>query len=292
MSSVTGQPNPFQPRLVPAGKRSVPAFGGNLPESAKTESAAASADTVDLKGKISTEAETTTPETKPPTGWKNKIFNDKARLATGFVLEDVVPPLLGFAFVAGPIGWAVTLGSLPLSYASGKLGRRIASGVNKDNLTGSMKSFHDFRESFRNRHELKESGALINKWNTFIDDALNIRSGQYKALAGALGGFVKVNANSRIGKILSSKQFLKANIYHDVAQADSVGKAVKAGAKGGASYWFYQGVQGIGLAMEKASNAMWGPFKWPFKGIGWLLANLPLLKTAKDLALPQKSKAA
>lgn len=228
------------------------------------------------------ENSTDAPENNPPR--KPRLFGDTARMTTGFLLEDVVPPLLGFAFVAGPVGWAITLGSLPLSYLSGKLGRRIASGVEHQNLPAGLKSFQEFRESFRNRDKLQDGGQLLAKWNQFVDDALNIRSGQYKMIGGMLSNYLRLTPNSKIGKILTSKRFLKANIYHDVAQANSAGGAIKAGAKGGMSFWFYNNfLPAAGGAMEKAADVMWGPFKWPFKGMGWILHNLPFLQLGKDL---------
>lgn len=289
MTLISGQPNPFSQRPAMAKPEgNVIAFRGKQ----RPSPAPADGDTVSLQGHVSKEGQ---PEDQAQTnspGWKNKLIGDKTRLAAGFVLEDVVPPLLGFAFVAGPVGWMITLGSLPLSYAAGKAARRITSGVNKDNLSGGMKSFHDFREGFRNRHTL-EGTQLLDKWNTFIDDALNIRSGQYRSLVGMLGGGLKVGKDSRIGKILSSPQFLKANIYHDVAQADSVKGAVKAGAKGGIGFWFYQvALPGAGQFMEKAGQSMWGPLKWPFTGIGWVLKNLPLLKLGKDMMSAPKPRQA
>lgn len=285
MTFISGQSNPFSQQSTMADQRKVIAFRGK-PQSASKP------DTVELKGHVSKESKSSTTAQEKPDGWKERLFGDKARLAAGFILEDVVPPLLGFAFIAGPIGWLVTLGSLPLSYAAGKAGRRIAGSVNQNNLTGGMKSFHDFREGFRNRHTLQGT-QLLDKWNTFIDDALNIRSGQYRSLIGMMAGGLKIGQDSKLGKILSSPQFLKANIYHDVAQADSIGKAFKAGAKGGMGFWFYQvALPGAGQFMEKAGQNMWGPFKLPFIGIGWILKNLPLLKLGKDMMSTSKPKTA
>lgn len=279
MTFISGQSNPFSQRPAMANPKNVVAFRGTK----NADTIKKNADTIKLTGKVSRESASPAAEAAQSPKQANRLFGDKARLAAGFVLEDVVPPLLGFAFVAGPVGWLVTLGSLPLSYAAGKAGRKIAGSVHQENLTGGMKSFHDFREGFRNRHTL-EGTQLLDKWNTFIDDALNIRSGQYRSLIGMLTGRLKVSQNSKIGKILSSPQFLKANIYHDVAQADSIGKAVKAGAKGGMGFWFYQVcLPGAGQFMEKVGQNLWGPLKWPFMGIGWTLKNLPLLKLGKDM---------
>lgn len=303
MSSVPGQLIPFQPGIR-QGKPKVPGapvFAGNGKEAGQKPLAFdplhrnASADRAELRIQAnqtleSGEKTSQIGDQAKATGW-NRLFGDKTRLAAGFILEDVVPPLLGFAFVAGPVGWLVTLGSLPLSYASGKLGRHIASGVDKNNLPQGMKSFQDFRESFRNRDKLKGQYDLLNKWNVLIDDALNVRSGHAKMLAGILGNYLKVSKDSKVGRILSSKQFLKANIYHDVAQANTVSGAFKAGAKGGIGFWFYNVcLPGVGLALEKASSTLWGPFKWPFMGLGLLLKNYGLLKLGKDVLSTPKSK--
>lgn len=215
---------------------------------------------------------------------RNGIFSDKARLATGFILEDVIPPLLGFAFMAGPLGWLITLGSLPLSYASGKLGRQIASGVKSDNLPPAMKSFQDFREGFRNREKLQGQYDLLDKWNVFIDDALNVRSGHAKMIGGLVAGYLKISKDGKIGQVLSSKQFLKANIYHNVAQANTLAGAIKAGTKGGMGFWFYNGfLPGAGLALEKGADMISGPLKLPLNGLGWILKNLALLRLSKDI---------
>jgi hypothetical protein len=288
MTSISGQSNPFSQQPAMANQRKVVAFRGKS-QAAKSQP---ETDTVELKGQASKESKPSATAQEKPDGWQDKFFGDKTRLAAGFILEDVVPPLLGFAFIAGPIGWLVTLGSLPLSYAAGKAGRRIAGSVNHNNLTGGMKSFHDFREGFRNRHTLQGT-QLLDKWNIFIDDALNIRSGQYRSLIGMMAGGLKIGQNSKLGKILSSPQFLKANVYHDVAQADSIGKAFKAGAKGGMGFWVYQvALPGAGQFMEKTGQNMWGPFKLPFIGIGWILKNLPLLKLGKDMMSTPKPKTA
>lgn len=236
-------------------------------------------------------AQNATPENSSATNsGRNGVFGDKARLATGFILEDVVPPLLGFAFMTGPLGWLVTLGSLPLSYASGKLGRRIASGIKPEHLPPAMKSFQNFREGFRNKENLQGQYDLLEKWNVFIDDALNVRSGHAKMIGGLLGGYLKISKDGKIGQILSSKQFLKANVYHNVAQANTVGGAIKAGAKGGMGFWFYNGfLPGAGLALEKGADLISGPLKLPLNGLGWLLKNMALLRLGKDMLAAPKS---
>ncbi|WP_373531192.1 hypothetical protein [Vampirovibrio sp.] len=296
MSSLPTQPNSFQPRseaFKPVGRV---AFAGKSSDSAANRETPLPFDPLHKQkagdsfkhaaapSKSDPQSRPTTPETG-----KSGLFGDKVRLTTGFILEDVVPPLLGFAFVTGPLGWLVTLGSLPLSYASGKLGRRIASGVQPHNLPPAMKSFQDFREGFRNRENLKGQYDLLNKWNVFIDDALNVRAGYPKMLGGLVGRYLKVSKDSRIGQVLSSKQFLKANVYHDVAQANTMGGAFKAGAKGGMGFWFYNAfLPGAGLTLEKAADMMWGPFKAPFKGLGWILKNLALLRLGKDMLSPPR----
>ncbi len=270
MSSVNSAGSTLKTRYLPDHQRT------RFPAAPEVRFAGASAtvnaaDQADLKGK------------PDPTTTKHRFFGDRSRLALGFFLEDVLPPLLGFAFLTGPIGWVITLGSLPLSYLSGKLGRRIAKDVKAENLSGGMKSFHEFREGFRNRHELQGT-QLMDKWNRFIDDALNVNAGKYQAFAGMFAKFLRVNQSSKLGQILCSKQFLKANINHNVAQANSVGGAIKAGAKGGIGYWFDTVVTpGIGTAMEKSADCMWGPFKWPFKAGGWLLKNWQLLRLGRDV---------
>ena len=155
-----------------------------------------------------------------------------------------------------------------------------------------MQSFHDFREGFRNRDKLQSSTELINKWNVFVDDALNVQSGKYRWLAGLVGNKLNVKSNSKMGRFLSSPQFLKAGIYHDVARSDSVGQAIKSSAKGGFSFWLYNtALPGTGMAMEKISSKLWGPFKLPFQGIGWMLKNLALLKLGKDIMFSPEGKA-
>jgi hypothetical protein len=284
MSSISGKVTSFQPCYLSGPSKVIhaPVFAGTPPE--KTEKPFASA----LPHEPSQKGEQV--HASSQTQGRPGIFGDKVRLATGFILEDVVPPLLGFAFLAGPLGWLITLGSLPLSYASGKLGRRIASGVKPDNLPPAMKSFQDFREGFRNRESLKGQYDLLDKWNVFIDDALNVRSGFAKMIGGLVGSYLKVSKDSKMGQLLSSQRFLKANICHDVAQASSVGGAIKAGANAGLGFWFYNGfLPGAGLALEKGSDMMWGPLKLPFQSLGWILKNLPLLKLGKDMLSTPKS---
>jgi hypothetical protein len=225
----------------------------------------------------------------PPTIF-SKLLGDRSRASLGIILEDIVPPMLGFAFVAGPIGWAITLSSPLLSYASGKLGRYIARDVSLHNLPSSMQKLQDFRKALNGRENLKE-GELVDKWNQFIDDALNIKVSRFKGIANFALNRLKISQTGFVGKILNNPNFLKAKMYSNISHANSMGGAVKAGTKGGISFWFYQYfLPGVGKVLEKIANILPGPLKWPFKLLGWLMDHFPSLKLAKDMLLPGRKE--
>lgn len=207
----------------------------------------------------------------------------------GIFFEDIVPPAMGFAFLAGPLGWVITLGGMVLSPISGAFGRYISRDVDHAKLPTHMKSIHDFRTALRNREGLQK-GELVDKWNQVIDDTLNIKVSRFQGIANFLLNRLKLSQTGYVGRILNNPNFLKAKMYSNMAHADSVGGVVKAGAKGGVSFWFYQFfLPGVGRILEKISNVLPGPLKWPFKLIGWLMDHFPTLKLAKDLAFGGKN---
>lgn len=216
----------------------------------------------------------------------SRFLGDRSRAALGIFFEDIIPPAMGFAFLAGPLGWVVTLGGMALSPVSGAFGRYISRDVDHAKLPTHMKSIHDFRTALHNRENLKE-GELVDRWNQLINDTLNIKVSRFQGIANFLMNRLKLSQTGYVGRILNNPNFLKAKMYSNMAHADSMGGVVKAGAKGGVSFWFYQFfLPGVGRLLEKLSNVMPGPLKWPFKIIGWLMDHFPALKLAKDMAMP------
>lgn len=225
---------------------------------------------------------------KPP--MLSKLLGNNTRTVLGVILEDVIPPMLGFAFLSGPLGWVITLGSFPLSYASGKLGKHIARDINHEALPPTMRKFQDFRAALKNNQNFNGE-EVIEKWNHFIGDALNIKTSRFKALNQMLSSRLSLSKNGFIGRLLNNPAFMKAKMYNNVAHADTVSGAIKAGARGGIGFWFYHSLlPGIGRAMEKMSNWMPGPLKLPFKGIGWLVAHFSEVQLAKDVMLSSAKK--
>jgi hypothetical protein len=233
----------------------------------------------------------TTPATRPV---KSRFaIPPSVRFGLGFILEDIVPPLLGFAFLAGPMGFLLTIASAPISFLSGKLGRRLIRGVNDENSSARLKKVHAFRDFLKNPGEDKEQ--FVSKWNKGIGDLLNIRESRFSGPLRFMANRLKVSQGGQnfISRIVNNPNFLKARIYHDISQSNSIGGAVKSGAKGGLMFCLYHKVlPKIGRMLEGIAAVLPGPLKWACNAIGKLLKDFGWAVMFKDMLWPPKKPAA
>lgn len=232
----------------------------------------------------------------PQTKTKSRFgITPSLRFSMGFILEDMVPPLLGFAFLGGPVGFALTVASAPLSYLSGKLGRRLTRDVTPEQLPGKMKNFHSLRESLKKPGgivDAKDKSQLVNRWNTLVDDLLNIRESRLSGLLRFTANYLKVAPGGQnfISRVVNNPNFLKARVYHDISKADSAGKAMKAGVKGGAKFWWYhKALPKVGSFLQKVSNALPGPLKAIVNFIGRVFKDFGWFMMIKDALFPKEA---
>jgi hypothetical protein len=247
------------------------------------------------KGKTSTEAtENASPDadpkaTKPNAQGKKGFFSlsHSTRQGLGILFEDIIPPLLGFSFIAGgPVGWGLTIASWPLSYASGKLGRHVSKSVDSTQVNGHVQNLKKLSNAFKGADN---GDQVIDQWNHCINDVIDAGPKGLQGMLRFVGGKFLTNRNGWLGRVINTKQFFNARINSDIAHANSLAQAGKAGVKGGFVFALqYKVLPAIGRFVDKMANGAPGPLKWPFKGLAKLLENYPYFSLAKDVFMAPK----
>ncbi len=223
----------------------------------------------------------TPPESTPPAAGKGQ----NGRILLGLFFKKVVPLLLSLAWFAPPWGLIIGLAGIPLSFISGRIGNHIMKGVDEDKASGAAANFKKLDDLLSNPTGAKD-GEVVDHLNRTLEDLLNVK--RFPFLTDFLTKYAKLSKDKGIGKVLNRYTMLKANVYTEVADSDSIGGAAAATIRGGWQYFVYfKLLPGIGEWLEKMSTAAPGPFKYVFKGLGLLLHYFGFLKLAKDMATPE-----
>lgn len=208
--------------------------------------------------------------------------NHNGKIMAGLFFKKIVPLLLSLAWFGGPVGIAFGIAGIPLSYMSGRLGKKMLEGVDEKQVNGSAANFKVLNEILEGQRNAKD-GEVVEQLNRTLEDLINVK--KIPILTDQMRKYLKLSKDSGIGKYLNNYTMLKANVYTEVAEADSVGGAAVAAAKGGWEYFLYFKIlPGIGKSLEKASNTAPGPFKWVFKGLGFLLHYFGFFKLAQGMS--------
>ena len=237
----------------------------------------------DLTASEHSQTKTETPQAKKPTYGKHE---NNLREAARIVLCDIAPLALSFLPLVGipGVGVLFALASLPMSYVSGKLGRKISKNVDAETLNPVFKYVHQVRNAITQPGK-GQNGNVVDLINKATDDLLNVHN-MPALLSAKLLPLLKVNPEGKVAALLkkmNSMAIMRAEINTRLANADNgkeAGKAMYAGVKDFAIYG----------AMSKMGAVMEGSSVPGFKMLGAFLKNAAWVKIAADLVNSKDKK--
>lgn len=219
------------------------------------------------------------PKTKNDQSHAYSHRENNIREAARIVLCDIAPLALSILPLIGIPGFGLLFGiaTLPLSYLSGKLGRKVAKDVNPDDLNPAFKYVHQVKHILTQKHDDK-NGSLVDNLNKATDDLLNVRN-MPAFVTTTLLPRLKVKQGSWSSKILTRMNgmaLMRAEVNIRLAQAENSKDAGKAMFNGVKDFAVYSAMNKLGTAMVTSSvpGAKWA---------GEVLKNAAWVKIAADL---------
>jgi hypothetical protein len=209
------------------------------------------------------------------------------REAARIVLCDIAPLGLSVLPMVGipGLGFAFALASLPMSYASGKLGRHMAKNVDPDNLNPAFQYFHKVKKALKTSPAKDGHGNVVDKINQATDDLLSVRN-MPSFLSTTLLPMLKVKPGSGAAKLLTkvnSMALMRAEVNIRLAQAENRKDAGKAMFNGVKDFAVYSGMNKLGTALTASSIP-------GAKIAGEFLKNAAWVKIAADLLHAKEKK--
>ncbi len=208
------------------------------------------------------------------------------REGTRIVLCDVAPLALSVLPLVGlpGVGFMFALATLPLSYLSGKLGRRIAKDINPNELNPVFQYVHRIKAAISSK-PTGPNGNVVDVINKATEDLLNVR-GLPAFATPYLLSLLKIKSNSRAAKLLTKLNgiaLLRTEVNVRLAQSQNSKEASKAMMTGAKDFALFSGMNKLGTAMVTSSlpGAKW---------VGEGLKNAAWLKIAADLVSHKESK--
>lgn len=200
------------------------------------------------------------------------------REAARIVLCDIAPLALSVLPLVGipGVGFAFALASLPMSYLSGKLGRRLARDVNPDDLNPAFQYLHKVKHALTSKQS--DGGNVVDKINQATDDLLNVRN-MPAIFSTTLLPMLKVKPDSGVAKLLTkmnSMALMRAEVNIRLAQAENRKDAGKAMFNGVKDFTVYSAMNKLGTALSTSSIP-------GAKVAGQFLKNAAWVKIAADL---------
>ena len=202
------------------------------------------------------------------------------------MLCDVAPLALSVLPLVGlpGVGFLFALATLPLSYVSGKLGRRIARDINPNELNPAFQYVHRIKAALGSKHN-GPNGNVVDVINKATEDLLNVR-GLPAFVVPHLVPLLKVKPDSWAAKLLTKLNgiaLLRTEVNIRLAQAENGTEASKAMMSGVKDFALFSAMNKVGTAM--VASSMPGA-KWVGEG----LKNAAWIKIAADLVSHKESK--